>query len=123
RMAGTRMMRKEVDGVRPVTQRGNVNLDRIQAKEQGVPERASGRLCIHVGIGSCQHSHIHAPCRGRTNALEIPCFQNSQKFCLQVERNVRDFVQEQSAAVSELEPSNAIGPRIRKRTFYVAKKL
>src|SRR5882724_3524999 len=110
-----KMMRKKIDVLAPVTQRRNVNLYRIQTKKEVLPEPSCGGLGIHIGIGSRQHSHIHAPRRGRSYTLEISRFQNAQKFCLQVKRNVRDFVQEQSAAIREFEPSNAVGPRIRER--------
>src|SRR5260370_18518261 len=74
-------------------------------------------------MGSRESSHVDAPGRGRSDALEIPRFQNTQYFCLQVERNVGDFVQEQGAAVGEFESPDAIGARIGKRAFYVTEKL
>ncbi len=35
-------------------------------------------------------------------ALETPFFENAQKFCLNRERQLSDFVEEESAAMSEI---------------------
>src|SRR5882762_3207859 len=118
-----KMVRKKVDVLAPVAQWRNVNLDRIQAKEQVLTEPARGGLGIHIGVGSRQYSHIHAPRRGRADTLKIPRFQHAQKFCLQVKRNVRNFVQKQRAAIREFESSNTVGPCICERAFYVTEKL
>src|SRR2546421_11636483 len=116
-------MRQEIDVLAAVTQRRDVDLDGIQAKEEVLAEPAGSGLGIHVGVRSREYSHVDAPRRGRADTLEISRFQNAQEFRLQIERNVGDFVQEQRAAISEFETPDAIGPRIGKRAFYVTKEL
>src|SRR6267378_2866160 len=123
RVTVEKMVRKEVDVLAAVTQRRDVDLDGIQAKEKVLSEPAGSGLRVHVGVGSREHPHIDAPSGGRADALEIPCFQNAQEFRLQVERDVGDFVQEQRAAVSEFESPDAIGPRIGKGAFYMSEEL
>ena len=100
-----------------------MDLDGIQAKEEILTEPAGSGLGIHVSIGRRKHSHIDAPSGGRANTLKIPRFQNAQKFCLKIKRNVGDFVQEQRAAISEFEAPDPIGPRIGKGALYVTEEL
>src|SRR5437588_4606460 len=117
------MMRQEIDVFPAVTQWRNVNLDSIQAKQQVLAEPACDGLGIHVGVRRREHSHDHAASCGGADTLEVSCFQNTQQFCLQVKRNVCNFVQKQRAAVRESEPSDAVGPRIRKCAFHMAEEL
>src|SRR5467141_5232564 len=117
------MMRQGIDVFAAVTQWRDVDLDGIQAKEEVLTEPAGSGLRVHVGVGGREHSHIDAPSGGRADALEIPRFQNAQEFRLQVERDVGDFVQEQSAAVSEFESPDAVRARIGKSAFHVSEEL
>src|SRR5438093_4250314 len=119
RVAAEKMVRQEIDVLPAVSQRRDVDLDSIQAKEQVLTEPAGSSLGIHVSICSREHSHVDAPRGGRAYALEIPRFQNAQEFCLQIEWNVGDFVQEQRAAIREFEPPDTVGARIGKGPFYV----
>src|SRR6266567_1622487 len=117
------MVRKQIDVLTAVTQRRNVNLDGIQAKQEVLTEPARSRLRVHVGVGRRKYSHVDAPCGGRANAFEIARFQHTQKFRLQIQRNVCNFVEEQGAAIGEFESPDAIDASIRKGAFYMAKEL
>src|SRR3989475_5384658 len=119
RVAVEKMVRQEIDVLPAVSQRRDVDLDSIQAKEQVLTEPAGSSLGIHVSICSREHSHVDAPRGGRAYALEIPRFQNAQEVCLQIEWNVGDFVQEQRAAIREFEPPDTVSARIGKGPFYV----
>src|SRR5258708_39223985 len=104
RVAVEKMVRKEINILAAVAQRRNVNLDGIQPKEKVLTEPPGRGLGIHVGIRSREHSDVHAPSGGRAYALEIACFQNAQKFRLQVKRNIGDFVQEHRPAAHYFDP-------------------
>src|SRR6266849_4356502 len=112
RVAVKEMVRKKIDVIAAVAQRRQVNLDGVQAEEEVLTKPAGSRLRVDVCVGRCQNPHVHAACGRGANALEVPSFQNAQKFRLQVQRDVGNFVQEQRAAVSEFESSDAIGTRI-----------
>jgi len=49
-------------------------------------------------------------------------FPAPQQFCLQIQRHIGDFVQEQSAVIRKFEPPDTIGARIRKRSLDVAEE-
>src|SRR6202521_4361428 len=76
------MVREEIDVLTSVSQRRDVDLDGIQAKEQVLSEPAGSGLGIHVSIGSREHSYVDAPSGGRADTLEISRLQYAQKFCL-----------------------------------------
>src|SRR5712692_10371515 len=118
-----KMVRKEIDVFAPVSQRRDVDLDRIQAKQEVLTESASSGLRIDVGVRSRQHSNVDAPSGGRADTLEISRFQHTQKFCLQVKRNVGDFVQKQRAAISKFKSSDAVRARVGKGAFDVTEEL
>ncbi len=117
------MVRQEVDVLAPVTQRRDMDLDGIQAKQQVLAKSSGGSLRVHIGIRSCKHSHVDAPGRGRSDALKISRFENAQKLGLQIERYVRNLIQEQRAAVREFESPHAICSRVGKCALYVPKQL
>src|SRR5260370_24736142 len=69
-----KMVRKEIDVFAPVSQRRDVDLDRIQAKQEVLTEPARSCLGIYVGVRSRQHSNAHTPRTGRAHALQISRF-------------------------------------------------
>src|SRR2546426_2612213 len=56
-------------------------------------------------------SNIHTPRLRRPDALHLSRFQNAQKFCLQIERHIGDFIQEERAGVRQFEAADAVGDR------------
>ena len=123
RVTVEKMVCQEIDVLTAVSQRRDVDLNGIQAKEEVLTEPTGSGLGIHVGVGSREYPNVDTPGRGRADALEISRFQNAQEFGLQVEWNVGNFVQEQGAAIGEFESPDAIGARIGKSTLYVTEEL
>src|SRR5258708_26674309 len=78
RVTVKKMVRKEVDVLAAVTQRRDMDLDGIPAKEGVFTEPAGSGLRVHVGHRSRQHSHISAPACGPAHTLENPPFHNAQ---------------------------------------------
>src|SRR5260370_535975 len=123
RVAVEKMVCQKVDVLAAGTEGRDVNLDGIQAKEEILPEPASSSLRIYVRIRSREHSHVDAPGAGRTYTLKVPRFQNAQKFCLQIQRNVGNFIQKKCAAIRQFETPDAVSARIRKSSLYVTEEL
>ena len=93
RVALKEVVGKEIDVFAPFAKRRQVNLDGIQPEEKVLTKAAGSGLCVDVGVGRGQNSHVHTA-RGRgADALEVAGFQNAQKLCLQVERDIGNFVQ------------------------------
>ncbi len=59
----------------------------------------------------------------RPDALEVAGLEHAQQLGLQVQRHVGDFVEEQRAAVRELEPPDAVGLGVGEGPFHVAEQL
>src|SRR5260370_31722019 len=78
RVTVEKMVRQEIDVLAAIAQGRDVDLDGIQAKEQVLTEPAGGGLGIHIRVGCREYSHVDAPGGGRSDALEIPGFQNAQ---------------------------------------------
>ena len=76
-----------------------MDLDRIQAKQKILAKAPRSRFRGDVRIGRGKYPHVDAARGGGANAFQVSGFQNAQKFCLQVQRDVGNFVQEQRAAV------------------------
>src|SRR5580704_5669792 len=76
-----------------------------------------------IGICRGKNAHIHAASGRGADALEFPCFQRAQKFGLEIQRNVGDFIEEERAGIRELESPHAVSLSVGVSTFHMAKKL
>ena len=61
--------------------------------------------------------------RDEPSRSNSPAAITRSSFACCDERHVRDFVEEQRAAVGKLEASDAIGPRVGERAAHVAEQL
>ena len=108
-----RVLAQEVRGQRrdvlaPLAKRRQSNLDRVQAEEQVLPEPAGGHFFAEVRVGGRDDADIGLTGARRADPLEVAGLEDAEQFGLQIDRDVRDFVEEQGAAVSQLEPSDPI---------------
>src|ERR1017187_2070524 len=71
------------DILAPVAQRGQAELDGVQAEQQILTEPALGNFFRDLGIGRREYPHIHPPGLRRTHALELAGLQRAQQFGLQ----------------------------------------
>ena len=80
----------------------------FRRKSKSSRKRPPAHFGLHVGIGRGKNAHIHAARGRRADAFEFAGFERAQKLGLQIHRHVGDFVEEERAAVGELEAAHAI---------------
>ncbi len=96
-------MREERNIFLALAQRRQMNLDRVQAEQQIFAEASAGDFGLHVGVGRGKNARIHATRGRRADAFELAGFERAQKLGLEIHRHVGDFVEEQRAAIGQLE--------------------
>src|SRR4029077_14511163 len=57
-----------------------------------------------------------------SKAFELPLLQSAQELGLQVHRNIADFIEEQSAVISQFEAAALLDQRSRERTFFMTEQ-
>jgi hypothetical protein len=97
------------DVLPPVAQRRQVHLDGVEAEQQVLPESAGGDLGVQVGVGGRDQPHADLSRLRRAEPLELAGLDDAQQLLLLRQRDVGDFVEEQRAAVGQLEPADAVG--------------
>ena len=107
----------------PLSQRRQMNLDRIQPKQQILPESARRGLRIHIHVRRRDHPYIHAPRTRRSHAFQFSGLQHAQQLCLQLQRHVRNLIQKQRPVVRQFESPHAIHSRIRKCALHMPEQL
>src|SRR5688572_18540710 len=70
-----------------------------------------------------ENAHVGATLLAAADALERTLLENAQQFHLHVEAHVPDLVQEQRAAIGELEAADARRQRAREGAFLVTEQL
>ena len=88
---------------------GSADLDRVQAEQQILAEAARRDFGGQIGVGRRDDPHVDAARARRADALELAGLEHAQQLRLQVQRDVGDLVEEQRAAVGQLEAADAIG--------------
>ena len=87
-------------------------LQHVQPVEQVVAEAALLHLLAQRPVGGRHHAHVHLDgLRGRPRRIELAVLEHAQQLHLRGRRDVADLVQEQRAAVGQLEPPQ---PRARR---------
>ena len=75
-------------------------------------ELAVGDQLLEVAVRRRDHAHVDANGLAAADALELALLQHAQQLDLHVQRHVADLVEEQRAAVGELEAAGrAARPR------------
>ena len=123
-----RVMLQEVRGERrnilaALAQRGHADLDGIEAEQQILAEAARRHFFVRIGVGRRQQAHVDAPRVRRSDPLEFAGLQHAQQLVLLAQRDVGDLVEEQRAAVGQLEAADAIDLGVGERAFDVAEQL
>ncbi len=106
-----------------LAQRRQPDLDRVQAEEEVLAEPPGGDLRVEVGVRGREDPHVDFPRARGAEALELSRLEDSQELALLARGNVRDLVQEQRAAVGQLEPADAVRSRIGERALDVSEEL
>ena len=123
-----RVLRQEVTGqqrdvLAALAQRRHRDLDRVQPEEEVLPEAARRDLRVEVGVGGRDDAHVGAPRARAADALELAGLEHAQQLGLQVQRDVGDLVEEQRAAVGQLEAADAVALGVGEGALDVAEQL
>ena len=91
---------------------GSVDRHDVQAVEEVLAEAAGAHLVAQVAVGRGDQAHVDVQRLGAADAVEAPFLDHAQQLGLRGERHLADLVEEQRAAVGELEAARlAPAPR------------
>src|SRR5262249_42829209 len=110
--------------VRPaVAERRGVQWGNAQPGVEGLPKGFFAHRLKQVAVGCPQNPPI-APDRSTTaHAVEFALLQDAEQFRLGVRRQLADLVEEDGAALGQLESAHSPGEGTGKGTFLVAEQL
>jgi len=108
---------------RPIPQWRQRDREHAETVEEVGPEPSLLNRSIQINVGRGDHAHVHATRLRRPDPLELAFLQHAEELGLQLERKVADFVQEDRAAVGQLEPPLPHGRRASECAALVAEQL
>ena len=76
-------------------------------------KRPCANLLGEILVGGGEHARVHADARGAAHRLHHLLLQHAQHLGLRLQAHVGDFVEEDRAAVRQLELAAAVGDRAR----------
>ena len=114
---------QELDITSPFAQWREMNLDRVQPEKQILPEAACFRFGIHICVCCGDNARANPSSMRRTYTLHFSRLQHAKQLCLQIQRNVRNLVEEECAAISEFETPDAVSARVSEGALHMAKQL
>ena len=95
---------------RALAQRGQANRHDVEAVEEVLAERPAGDELLQIAVGRRDEAHVDADRLDAADALELALLQHAQELHLHLDRDLADLVEEERAAVGELE-----APRLARR--------
>ena len=108
RMLLEKVERERRNVVTPIAQRRQHDFNRVETEQQVLPEAAGGHFGIDVGVRRRKNAHVDAARARRAEPLELAGGDHAQQLGLLRRRHIRDFVEEERAAIGQLESSHAI---------------
>ena len=111
------------DVVAAISQPRQMDLDSVQPEQQIFPKTPLGGFPGQVGIGRGKDADVRALRFGRTDALELPSLEHSEKLALPIQWNARNLVEKKGTAVRELEAAEPIALRVGASIPHVAEEL
>ena len=107
----------------PLAQRRIENRKDVEAIVEIAAELLVGDHLREIAVGCRDEPDVDADGAGAAQPLELLLLQHTQELRLQLERDVADFVEEQRAAVRQLEPADLLRDGARERAFLVSEEL
>jgi hypothetical protein len=99
--------RRDVLGT--LTERRDFDREYAEPVEEVLSEAASLDLLLQVAIGRGDDPDIHPARPGLAEALELTLLQHAQQFCLHGHGHLADLVEEERAAISQVEAAGPVG--------------
>ncbi len=113
--SGTSLARSRSDGTR--------STEHVEAEEQVLAEGAGRHHRAQVAVGGGDHPHVDLHRHGAAQPVERLLLQRPQHLGLERQRQLADLVEEQRAAVRDLEAARPPRDRAGERAAFVAEQL
>ena len=113
--------RRDVLGT--LAQGSRLDREDIETEVEVLAEAPARHLGAQVAIGGGHHPHVDRTGARLADPLEGALLQHAQQLALQVQGNLADFVEEQCAAIGELEPADTVAECAREAALGVAEEL
>src|SRR6202030_4654277 len=107
----------------PVAQRRQMQRTHVQAVAQITAEFFFFDATNQIAIGGGDQPHVHPDRLRASQALELLILQNAQQLGLQLQRNVSNLVEQQSALIRQFQPAELLAYRSSEGSFFVAEQL
>ena len=117
------MLRQRQDVVHAITQRGQMDVHRVQAVVEVLPERPVRQVLFQLLVGRRHDPHVDLLAARRPERADLALLQHAQQLRLQRRRQLGDLVEEHRAAVRLDEQPGPIAARVGKRAPLVAEQL
>ena len=98
------MLRQERHVVETLPQRRHVDPQHLEPVKEVGAEAAGLHGLFQRHVRGRQHAHVHFDLPLSAHPLDDALFQHPQEFCLQAQRNLADFVEEQRALMGAFKP-------------------
>ena len=92
-----------------VAQRGDLNGNDVEAEEKVLAKFLALDAFLEAAVGGGDDAHVHFDGAIAAHAFEFPLLQDAQQLGLDLGGDFADFVQQDGAAVGQLEPAFALG--------------
>ena len=92
----------------PLAQRWHGDREDVQPVVEVLAEAALADLVLELAVGRGDQPHVHLDRPVAADALELALLEHPQELRLQVQRQLADLVEEERAAVGELEAALAL---------------
>ena len=109
--------------VAALAQRRHDDRKHVEPEKQILAEFARAGARLEIAMSGRENADVGTALLAAADALENALLENAQQLHLHVDAHVADLVQEQRAAVGELEAPNARGQRAREGAFLVTEQL
>ncbi len=117
------MLGEQGNVVAPFAQGQRLDRKHVEAEVEVLAKASALHLLLQVAVGGRDHAHVDGAGALLADALEMALLQHAQQLALQLERDFADLVEEQRAAVGELEAADAVAQRAGERALHVAEEL
>ena len=106
-----------------IAQRRQRDREDVEPVVEILAELALGDQLLEVAVGRRDHAHVDVDGLGAADALELALLQHAQELDLHLQRQVAALVEEQRAAVGQLEAPGAPRHRAGEGALLVAEQL
>ena len=117
------MLNQQGDVLAPIAQRGQMQGKHVQAVEQVAAEFLFFDRAPQIDIGGGDQPHVHPDRLRSSQPLELLVLQNAQQFGLQLQRNISNFVEQQSPLIRQFQSADLLAHRSGEGSLLVAEQL